>query len=57
MGLRLLKVIVEPVFVEDDGEFLTEQPSQPVVVPASQWKDFVSQTFDDEVKRLQEEWQ
>lgn len=28
--LRLLKVIVQPIFVEDDGETLTERPGETV---------------------------
>ena len=30
--LRLLKVIIQPVFVVDDGESLVEKPSDPVTV-------------------------
>lgn len=30
--LRLLKVIVQPVFVLDDGESLEEKPADPITV-------------------------
>lgn len=30
--LRLLKVIIQPVFVLDDGESLIEKPADPVTV-------------------------
>jgi hypothetical protein len=40
MSLRLLKVTVQPVFVQDDGETLTERPAQPIVVAAADWPDF-----------------
>ncbi len=43
--LRLLKVIVQPVFVLDDGETLTEQTGQPVEAPASEWPTFATGTF------------
>ena len=39
-SLRLLKVIVQPVFVFDDGESLVEQIAEPLVVPAAEWPAF-----------------
>lgn len=39
--LRLLKVAVQPVFVEDDGEHLTERMAEPFEVSASEWADVV----------------
>lgn len=45
MRLRLLKVIVQPVFVVDDGETLTEQPAQPVIVPAAEWPGYAAGRF------------
>lgn len=38
--LRLVKVIVHPIFVLDDGENITEFENQPSVIPASEWPDF-----------------
>lgn len=40
MSLRLLKVNVQAVYVEDDGHTLTERVTQPVAVPAAEWPDF-----------------
>lgn len=38
--VRLLKVIVQPVFVIDDGDELEEVPGQPVTVPGKGWREF-----------------
>lgn len=38
--LRLIKVLVHPIFVVDDGESLTEFPNTPSEVPASEWDAF-----------------
>lgn len=38
--LRLLKVIVQPIFVLDDGDALTEQTADPVVIPGNAWRSF-----------------
>lgn len=46
--LRLLKVLVQPVFVVDDGDSLTERPGNPVEVPASQWRAFGAGSFSPE---------
>lgn len=35
--LRLVKVIVQPILVLDDGKTLTEQTVQPITVPAAEW--------------------
>lgn len=40
--LRLLKVIVQPVFVEDDGENLTERPTDAKAIAAAEWPEFVA---------------
>lgn len=50
--LRLLKVIVQPVFVIDDGESLAEQPAQPVEVSASEWPTFASGRFAEGFEQL-----
>lgn len=54
--LRLLKVIVQPVFVIDDGESLSEETGNTLSVPASQWKEFATETFDREVQRIQNDF-
>lgn len=38
--LRLVKVIVQPVFAIDDGEDLTEMVADPIPVAAAAWPDF-----------------
>ncbi len=40
MSLRFLKVIVQPVFVEDDGETLTERTAEPATILAADWPSF-----------------
>ena len=53
--LRLLKVIVQPVFVVDDGDTLTEQVAQPVTVPAAEWADYPTGAFARQVEALREQ--
>lgn len=50
--LRLLKVIVQPVFVLDDGEELTELTTDPVIVAARDWPDYPKTTFLESVADL-----
>ncbi len=51
--LRLLKVIVQPVFAVDDGETLTETPAEPVVVKAEDWPTYPTTQFIDALNALQ----
>ena len=51
--LRLVKVVVQPFFVLDDGENITELEHQPTVIPASEWPTYSSERFPREVA----EWQ
>lgn len=53
--LRLLKVIVQPVFVVDDGEQLVEQSAEPVVVSPADWPTFATTTFLEGFAQLQEQ--
>ena len=53
--LRLLKVVVQPVFAVDDGHSLTERAAEPVVVPASEWADYPTTGFAEAMRSLQEE--
>lgn len=53
--LRLLKVIVQPVFVVDDGEELVEQTAEPVVVSPADWPTFATTAFLDGMQQLQEQ--
>jgi hypothetical protein len=45
MRLRLLKVLVQPIFVIDDGETLVERAADTVVVPAAEWPTYASGPF------------
>lgn len=54
--LRLLKVIVQPVFVLDDGEELTELTTDPVIVAARDWPDYANTTFAESVADLREQF-
>jgi hypothetical protein len=53
MKARLLKVIVQPVFVLDDGEELTEVQHPATVIPAAEWPTYSNERFPREVA----EWQ
>lgn len=52
--LRLLKVIVQPVFVVDDGAELTEHAVGPVTVPAADWPTYATGPFLDAFDELRE---
>jgi len=45
--LRLVKVIVQAVFVEDDGEYLHELVTDPVEVAAAEWPSFPGCRFEE----------
>jgi hypothetical protein len=51
--IRLLKVVVQPVFVVDDGEQLVEQVAEPVTVSPADWPTFATTTFVDGMAALQ----
>lgn len=46
--LRLVKVIVQPVFVLDDGENVVELDHQPIAIPAAEWPSYSSERFPRE---------
>lgn len=52
--LRLIKVIVQPIFVLDDGETLREQTVEPIQVRAEEWEEYpemlLEQAKDAEVE-------
>lgn len=52
MRLRLLKVIVQPVFVVDDGTSLTEHSAQPVTVTAAEWPGYATGPFVEGFEQL-----
>lgn len=49
--LRLVKVVIQPHFVLDDGEHLTEQVAQAVEVTAADWPTYATDRFPEEVER------
>ena len=51
--LRLVKVLVQPFFVDDDGETLTEHVANPVEVAAKDWPTFATDKFPAGVAELE----
>jgi hypothetical protein len=51
--LRLLKVIVQPIFAIDDGDTLTETSAEPVVVRPEDWPNYPTTQFLDALNELQ----
>jgi hypothetical protein len=51
--LRLLKVIVQPVFAIDDGETLAETSAEPIVVTPAEWPTYPTTGFVEAVDVLQ----
>jgi hypothetical protein len=53
--LKLVKVLVQPVFVLDDGENVTELDHPPVAIPAAEWPTYSGERFPREVKAWQKQ--
>lgn len=53
--LRLVKVIVQPVFIIDDGDTVEEVEHPPVAIPASEWPTYSAERFPAEVAAWQAE--
>ncbi len=51
--VRLIKVAVQPFFVLDDGETITEVEHPAVLIPASEWPTYSSERFPAEIKAWQ----
>lgn len=51
--LRLVKVIVQPMFILDDGETVTEIEHPAVAIPAAEWPSYSSERFPREVEAWQ----
>lgn len=47
--LRLVKVLVQPVFVLDDGENVTELEHPAIAIPAAEWSTYSGERFPREV--------
>jgi hypothetical protein len=52
--LRLVKVIVQPVFILDHGTHVTEVEHAPIAIPADEWPSYSGGRFPAEVKVWQE---
>ncbi len=53
--LRLLKVVVQPVVVVDDGTNLQEVAVDPITVPATEWPTYATNRFKKQLKELQDQ--
>ena len=54
--LRLLKVIVQPIFiVDDDEQGLSELTAQPIEVPAVEWPTFATGRFAEATAVLRDQ--
>ncbi|KQQ90760.1 hypothetical protein ASF64_02085 [Arthrobacter sp. Leaf137] len=56
--MRLLKVLVQAVMVEEVDGFLHERIAQAITIPASEWRQFASEggTFDQNIQSLSPGW-
>lgn len=50
--VRLLKVIVQPIIVVDDGETLSEHAIERQVVAPADWPDYPTKGFAEAFERL-----
>lgn len=53
--IRLLKAVVQLVFVVDDDDNLIERVAEPVVVPAGQWPSWATDQYPALLAQLQQE--
>jgi len=53
MKIRLVKVIVQPVFMLDDGTNLTEIEHAATAIPAEEWPTYSSERFPQELAAWQ----
>lgn len=51
--VRLVKVVVQPVFVLDHGTHIEEVDHPPVAVPAAEWAAYSGERFPAEVEAWQ----
>jgi hypothetical protein len=45
--LKLLKIVIQPVFVDVAADELAEYPIEPITVPAAEWQTFVDRGLTD----------
>jgi hypothetical protein len=51
--IRLVKVLVQPVFLIDHGDSIEEVEHPAVAIPASEWPTYSSERFPAEVEAWQ----
>lgn len=51
--LKLVKVIVQPVFVIDHGTYVAELEHPAIVIPAPEWPTYSSERFPREVAEFE----
>jgi hypothetical protein len=51
--LRLVKVLVQPVFIIDDGKTLEELEHPSIAVPAAEWSTYSSERFPREARAFE----
>jgi hypothetical protein len=53
--IRLLRVVVQPVLVLDDGTTLEEVQHPPITITPDKWPDYSAKTFPAELAQFQKE--
>ncbi|MDB5165318.1 MAG: hypothetical protein JWM00_208 [Candidatus Saccharibacteria bacterium] len=54
---RLLKIVVQPIFVMDDGTTIEEATGQPITVAAKDWQAFTANAFGpDELAEIAKQY-
>jgi hypothetical protein len=51
--VRVVKVIVQPILVADDGETLRELPIQPIEVSAKDWPAYPAEQFAEALVEME----
>lgn len=50
--MRIIRWMVQPVVLADDGETLTEVPVQPIAIAHAQWETFTTEGWRQAVDEL-----
>jgi hypothetical protein len=53
--VRLIKVLVQPVLIVDDGETLVELDHPAIAIPAEQWSAYSSERFPRELAEFEKQ--
>jgi hypothetical protein len=51
--IRLVKMLVQPVFIIDHGTYVEELEHQPVTITARDWPAYSAETFPRELMQLE----